>query len=176
VIPQRLAFSEGSWTVLAGEQICIFAVAAGLSNRGNRQFCPSFQFIEMHHSFFARDIVARWCVPFPGKEHVGRYIGVIVSRWGRTIARPPIDKRLAVVVAPAAAPPDATAAAASTISLHATPICKAPVALVPPQTVVGLAAAAAARGLPAGSSPLGIRIIFGGGRRRRRRGGMNFPR
>jgi hypothetical protein len=170
VIPQRLAFSEGSWTVLAGERIGIAAVASRLSDRGNRRFCPSFQFIEMHHGFFARDVVARWCVPFPGKEHVGGYIGVVASRGGRTIARPPEDERLAVAVAPTAA------AAASTISLHATPIGEAPAALVPPQTVVGLAAAAAARGLPAGSSPLGIRIIFGGGRRRRRRGGMNFPR
>ena len=135
----------------------------------------------MHHSFFVWDAVARWCTPFTGKEHVGGYIGVVASRWGRPIAHPPEDKCLAVVVALTAAPPNAAAAAAaaSTISLHATPIGKAPAALVPPQTVVGLAAAAAARGLPAGSSPLGIRITLGSGRRRRRRRrrrrGYKFP-
>jgi hypothetical protein len=148
VIPQRLVFLEGSSTVLARERIGIVAVAPWLFDPGNRQFCPTFQFIKMRHSF-AHSIVPRR-VSFPGKEQVGGFIGVVTSQGGRTIARPPKDERLAIVLAPAA------------------PVGEAPAALVPPRTVVHLASAAAAVtaacGLLADGFPLSKRIILGGDR------------
>jgi hypothetical protein len=124
VIPQRPELSEGYLTVLARERIGIVAVAAWFFDRGNHRFCPSFQFIEICQGFAWSVVPQR--VSFLGKEQVGGFISVVASRGGRTIARPPKDKRLVIVVAPTA------------------PIGEAPAALVPPQTVVRLAAAATA--------------------------------
>ena len=85
---------------------------------------PLLPIIEIRQGFAWSVVPQR--VSFPGKEQVGGFISVVASRGGRTIARPPNDKRVAILVAPTA------------------PIGEAPAALVPPPTVVRLTAATTA--------------------------------